>query len=58
MTMREEERNETRRVGIGPRLRVMIKEGVNSAVMTRWEVEGGGAGHWKGSGTKWKNEEW
>lgn len=35
MMMREEERNETRRVGIGPRLRVVIKERVHSGVMTR-----------------------
>lgn len=40
MMMREEERNETRRVGIGPRLRVVIKERVHSGVMTRWG-EGG-----------------
>lgn len=35
MMMREEERNETRRVGIGPGLRVVIKERVHSGVMTR-----------------------
>lgn len=56
--MREEERNESRRVGIRPRLQVMIKERVNGSVMTRWGEEGGGgAGRWGRSGTKWKNKE-
>lgn len=40
--MREEERNESRRVEIGPRLRVVIKERVNGGAMTRWGEEGGG----------------